>query len=82
MEITSITPAIRIVKENEMMGCDLYIGLGDKIRITDLDGKIFEGRFLFMELGKDVEEDDAIVLEVDNENIDIQCSYIKDIEEL
>jgi hypothetical protein len=82
MEITSITPAAKIIKEQGMMGCDLYIALGDKVRIADLDGNKIEGRFLFMDLGKDVEEDDSIVLDVDGKNVEFQCSYIKDIEKL
>lgn len=82
MEITSITPAIKIVKENNMSGCDIYIALGDKIRIKDFDGNKFEGRFLFMELGKDVEEDDVVILDVDGKNVEFRCSYIKNIEEL
>ncbi len=35
-----------------------------------------------MELGKYVEEDDSIVLDVDGKNTEFQCSYIMDIEEL
>jgi hypothetical protein len=82
MEITSITPAVKIIKEQGMMGCDIYIALGDKVSITDFDGNKFEGIFLFMDLGKDVEEDDSIVLDVNGKNVEFQCSYIKDIEEI
>jgi hypothetical protein len=82
MEITSITPAIKIIKEQGMIGCDQYIALGDNVRITDFDGNKSEGRFLFMDLGKDVEEDDCIILDVDGKNVEFQCSYIKDIEEI
>ncbi len=35
-----------------------------------------------MELGKYVEEDGSIILDVDDKNIEFQCSYIMDIEEL
>ena len=45
MEITSITPAVKIVKENNMTGCDMYIALGDNIRVTDCEGRIYTGIF-------------------------------------
>ena len=82
MEIISITPAVKIVKEDSMAGRNMYVGFGDRIRIIDFDGNKFEGRFLYMNLGKCVEEDDAIVLDIENENVEFQCSYIKNIEEL
>lgn len=82
MEIISITPAIKIVKENNMAGCDMYITLGDNIRVTDCEGRTFTGIFLYMELGKDEEEDDLIVLDIGDGNVEIQCSWITDIEEV
>ncbi|MDD3362780.1 MAG: hypothetical protein PHW34_14025 [Hespellia sp.] len=82
MEITSITPAIRVVKESGMAGCDMYISFGDNIRVTDIEGRIFTGIFFYMELGKNEEEDDVIVLGIGNDNVEIQCSYIKNIEEV
>lgn len=65
-----------------MSWCDFYIASGDKVRITNFDGNKFDGRFLFMDLGKYVEEDDTMMLEIDDNNIEFQCSNIKDIEEL
>ena len=82
MEITSIEPAIKVVKENTFAGCDMYIASGDKIRITDTEGKVYVGEFLFMELGKYEEEDDTIILRDGNSYIEVQCSWIKEIEEL
>ena len=40
------------------------------------------GFFLYMDLGKDEEEDDLIVLGIGDENVEIQCSWITDIEEV
>lgn len=61
----------------------MYIDLGSKIRVTDDEGNIVEGKVLFLELGKDVEEDDMLYLLLDNEKqFSIGISYILDIEEL
>ena len=38
MEITSIIPAIKVAKENNMMGSEEYFSLGNRIKITDLEG--------------------------------------------
>lgn len=66
-----------------MSGMDMYIDLGSKIRVTDDEGNIVEGKVLFLELGKDVEEDDMLYLLLDNEKqFSIGISYILDIEEL
>ena len=82
MRVTSILPAIKVTKESDMMGCDLYISAGDKIKITCNDGQAYIGRYLFTELGKYEEEDDTLIIEVENNNIEIYCSDILDIEEL
>lgn len=82
MEITSISPAMRIIKENDMLGCDIYISLGDNIRVTDIEDRIFTGIFLYMDLAKSEEEYDSIVLNIGNESVTIQCANIKDIEEV
>ncbi len=61
----------------------MYIDLGSKIRVTDDEGKIVEGRVLFLELAKDEEEDEMLYLLLDNEKqFSIGTSYIVDIEEL
>lgn len=82
MEITSITPAMKIIKESNMAGGNMYIVFGENIRVTDIEGRVFTGIFLYMELGKGEEEDDLIVLDIGCENVEIQCSCIKDIEEV
>ncbi|MDY6226986.1 MAG: hypothetical protein SPH93_04825 [Clostridium sp.] len=83
MVVTNIMPCIKVTKENNMSGMDMYIDLGSKIRVTDDAGNIVEGKVLFLELGKDVKEDDMLYLLLDNEKqFSIGISYILDIEEL
>jgi hypothetical protein len=66
-----------------MSGVDMYIDLGSKIRVTDDEGKIVEGRVLFLELAKDEEEDEMLYLLLDNEKqFSVGTSYIVDIEDL
>ena len=83
MVFTNIIPCIKVTKENNMSGMDIYIDLGSKIRVTDNEGKVIEGRLLFLELAKDEEEDDMLYLLLDNKKqFSIGISYIIDIEEL
>ena len=83
MVVTNIIPCIKVTKENNMSGMDIYIDLGSKIRVTDNEGKVIEGRLLFLELPKDEEEDDMLYLLLDNKKqFSIGISYIIDIEEL
>lgn len=83
MVVTNIMPCIKVTKENNMSGMDMYIDLGAKIRVTDDEGKILEGRVLSLELAKYEEEDDMLYLLLDNEKeVSIGISYIVDIEEL
>ena len=83
MVVTNIIPCIKVTKENNMSGMDIYIDLGSKIRVTDNEGKVIEGRLLFLELAKDEEEDDMLYLLLDNKKqFSIGISYIIAIEEL
>lgn len=83
MVVTNIMPCIKVTKENSIGCMDMYIDLGSKIRITDDEGKIVEGKVLFLELGKYEEEDDMLYLLLENEKqFNIGVSYIVDIEEL
>ena len=83
MVVTNIMPCIRVTKENNRSGMDMYIDLGSRIRVTDDEGKIVDGRVLFLELSKYEEEDDMLYLLLDNEKqFSIGTSYIVDIEEL
>ena len=78
MNVIGIIPAIKIEKENG----GIYACLGDNIRIRDCDGRVFSGLFICMNLGKDAEEDDTIELGIDGESVEVQCSYITDIEKI
>ena len=81
MKVTSIIPCIKVTKENNMSGIDMYINLGDKIKVTDDNGNIIIGKVLSLEVGKDVEEDDMLYLLLDNKNqFSIGVSYIVDVE--
>lgn len=83
MVVTNIVPCIKVTKENNMSGFDMYIELGERIKITDNKDNIFIGKLSFIELGKDEEEDDIIYLLLDNEKaINIGISYIEDIDVL
>lgn len=82
MEITSITPAIRIIKESNMTGYDMFIAFGDNIKIVDNENRIFKGIFLYMNIAQSEEDFDSIVLGIGNENIEIPCCDIKEMEEL
>ncbi|MBN1074794.1 hypothetical protein DVV91_10620 [Clostridium botulinum] len=81
MIVTNINPCIKVTKENNMSGMDIYIELGERVRITDNKGNIFIGKLSFVELAKYEEEDDIIYLLLDNEKqINIGTSYIEDID--
>ncbi|SHI01096.1 hypothetical protein SAMN02745196_02324 [Clostridium collagenovorans DSM 3089] len=83
MVVTNIMPCIKVTKENNMSGMDMYIDLGSKIRVTDDEGKILEGRVFSLELAKDEEEDDMLYILLDNKKqFSIGISYIVDIEKL
>jgi hypothetical protein len=79
MEITSIMPAIKVTKENNMMGSEEYFSLGSGIKVTDLEGEEFIGVLICMDLAEG-EEDDILLLDVAGENVEIQCVNIKNIE--
>lgn len=83
MVITDIIPCIKVIKENDMSGIDMYIDLGTKVKITDYEGNTVVGKMLPLELAKYEEEDDMIYILLDNgEQFSIGVSYIFDIEEL
>ena len=81
--VTNIMPCIKVTKENNTSGMDMYIDLGTSVRITDAEGNRVEGKVLFLELAKYEEEDDMLYLLLDNEEqFNIGISYILDIEEV
>ncbi len=83
MVVTSILPCIKVIKESNMAGVDMYLEYGTKIRMTDDNGSIVEGTILFLELSQYEEADDILFLQLENgEQFNIGISHIADIEEL
>lgn len=83
MKITDIEPCIKITKEDENQGMEMYVEFGDQIRITDNDGVKTEGRFYYFESGSEVEDDDMIYIVLEDENqYSIGVSLIADIEKI
>lgn len=83
MKITDIEPCIKISKEDENQGVEMYVEFGDQIRITDNDGVKTEGRFYYFESGSEVEDDDMIYIVLEDENqYSIGVSLIADIEKI
>lgn len=83
MKITDIEPCIKVTKEDEDQGMEMYVEFGDQIRITDIDGVKTEGRFYYFESGSEVEDDDMIYIVLEDENqFSIGVSFIADIEKI
>lgn len=83
MKITDIEPCIKVTKEDEDQGMEMYVEFGDQIRITDNDGAKTEGRFYYFESGSEVEDDDMIYIVLEDENqFSIGVSFIADIEKI
>ena len=83
MNVTSIVPCIKVTKENNMAGMDMYLEYGTKIRLKSENGEIVDGTILFLELSQYEEQDDILYLRLDNgKQFNIGISYIIDIEEL
>lgn len=83
MKITDIEPCIKISKEEENQGVEMYVEFSDQIRITDNDGVKTEGRFYYFESGSEVEDDDVIYIVLEDENqYSIGVSLIADIEKI
>ena len=83
MKITDIEPCIKVTKEDENQGIEMYVEFGDQIRITDNDGVKTEGRFYYFESGSEVEDDDMIYIVLEDENqFSIGVSFIADIEKI
>lgn len=83
MIVTNITPCIKITKENNMSGMDMYLELGTKIRLIDDDNNNVEGIIVSLELSQYEEQDDILHLVLDNQkHFSVGVSHIVDIEEL
>ncbi|ENY99454.1 hypothetical protein HMPREF1092_03195 [Clostridium thermobutyricum] len=83
MIVTNITPCIKVEKENNIGGVDMYIELGSKVKVYYDRDKSIVGFIGELELGLDEYEDDILHLLLENnETYDIAVSSITDIEEL
>ena len=81
MKVTDIEPCIKVTKEEDGQESGMYIEFGDRIRITDNEGKTIEGRFYYFESGSEVQDDDLlhIVLEDENQHT-VEAGRIENIE--
>jgi hypothetical protein len=81
MVVTNIVPCIKVTKESNMSGVDMYLEIGDHIKVIDNEDNIFLGRLSFIELGIDEDEDDVIHITLDNDKVvSIEVSKINDLD--
>ena len=81
MKVTNISPCLKVTKENNMSGIDMYIEFGERIKIINDEDETFIGKLLFIELSKYEEEDDMLYLLLDDgRQTSIGISYIKNID--
>lgn len=67
MVVTSIIPCLKITKEDNMTGVDMYLEIGTKIKLVDDNGTTIEGTILSFELSQYDEQDDMLHLIVNNQ---------------
>ena len=67
--IESIIPCIKVTQVNGMIGCDIYIEEGEKIKFITNNKEEISGTFLFIELSQYEEYDDILHIELDSGNI-------------
>ena len=53
MEVTEVMPCLRITQEKGLVGCEMYVDVGDKINIVDYDGKETNGTLMSFEVFED-----------------------------
>lgn len=82
MIVTNIISCIKVTKENEFSGLDMFIDVGSKIRVIENSGNITQGIFLELELSQYEEQDDILHIKTLDGMVSIGVSYVKDIEEL
>ncbi|KUE92325.1 hypothetical protein [Streptococcus gallolyticus] len=83
MVVTNIIPCLKITKEDNMTGVDMYLEIGTKIKLVDDNGTTVEGTILSFELSQYDEQDDMLHLMVNNqEYYSIGVTHVVDIEEL
>ena len=67
--IESIIPCIKVTQVNGIVGCDIYIEEGEKIKFITNNKEEISGTFLFIELSQYEEYDDVLHIELDSGNI-------------
>ncbi|MFV0478984.1 MAG: hypothetical protein ACK5LZ_00220 [Anaerorhabdus sp.] len=48
MVVTDIVSSIRVTKENDFSGMDMYIDVGSNIKVTDNLGSKFHGKLVYL----------------------------------
>lgn len=81
MEITSLLPGVKILKEDGQVKEDVFISQGDKIQVT-ASGKTITGTFMLVEFARYSEEDDILHMVKDEEGFAVQFDEISDIVKL
>ena len=83
MVVTNIVSCIRVTKENNVSGMDMYLDVGANIKVIDDSGNEFQGKLMYLELSQYEEQDDILHIQTtDGKTTSIGISYIHDIEEL
>lgn len=83
MVVTNIVPCIKVTKENDFSGMEMYIEAGEDIKVVQDAGNIIQGKFLYLELSQYEEYDDILhIRTTEGEIFKIGASDILDIEEL
>lgn len=78
MEITSLLPGVKIMKEDEDVREEVFISQGDKVKVTTPD-KTVTGTFMLVEFARYSEEDDILHMVKDDEGFAVQFDQIIDI---
>ena len=78
MEITSLLPGVKIVKEDGGVKEDVFISQGDKVKVTTVDETV-TGTFMLVEFARYSEEDDRLHMVRDEEGFAVPFDQIIDI---
>lgn len=81
MEITSLLPGVKILKEDGQVKEEVFISQGDKIQVT-ASGKTIIGTFMLVEFARYSEEDDILHMVKDEEGVAVQFDEVSDIVKL
>ena len=64
--VESIIHCIKVTQVNGMVGCDIYIEEGDKVKFITKDKKEISGIFMFIELSQYEDYDDILHIKLDD----------------